>query len=100
MDRTRWTVRYALSTRNPFFARSIYWRLWTGAHLAVSGRRSAKVRFNGWSWPVAPGEVADCNDWKWDADEIAIDEDQDHTGWYLAYKVGLGINVNVELPGH
>jgi hypothetical protein len=68
-------------------------------HIYTLHGRRGRFAAAGASFSLAPFESRYCDDWGWDTEPIAIYEDADHSGWYLAYSMRLGTFVHVQLLG-
>jgi hypothetical protein len=65
----------------------------------IGGWRAADRAASGSVGSIAPYDVAFCDGWLWDSDDVIVYDDPDHDGWYLAYNVRLGTYVHVQYLG-
>jgi hypothetical protein len=61
------------------------------------GRR--RFWIDGSYFGVAPWEAEYVDDWNWNGDDIALYDDPDHPGWYVAYNTRLGTYVHIQYDG-
>jgi hypothetical protein len=70
-----------------------------GTAFTLAGGSRERFRFGNFYWDVAPYDYNIVAGWNWTGDQVAIYEDPDHIGWYLAYNPRLGTYAHVEHLG-